>query len=491
MPFPLLIALLIAFGLDAPKAPIAEEVVWVRLVQVGVAIAGTGALATAIGLGTRYRVAVLGSASPGLRKWFSRGVGLMTGCSLASYAWIVHGLEWPGVVRGNWGLNDWYLVDDALIILPFLIMQLLTWTGLFAAEGSLRRLDREAPIRLSRHLVLRFRQSLGLISPVILLYLVRQQMTRWLGTGWESNELAEPLELSLLGGLFLMISPVFVRAAWPTRSLPAGPLRQRLERAAARVNFRYRDILIWDTGSSMVNACVTGVLPGFRYILLTDSLIETLTPQEAAAVFGHEVGHVVHSHLPYLGFFFLGSLGVFSLTASVLAYTTPGLEHLGAILGVSPDYLIESVQGSALLILLGLYFWIVFGRLSRRFERQADVFGAKFVSCQTHTCPPHRDEHETVDDPTPQAPGTLSICPAGVRQFADALAAVAIQNGLDPNGRSWRHGTIASRLDFLGWLERNPAAERSFQSSVFRQRLILGLILATAVVLSVVLNLHI
>ena len=63
----------------------------------------------------------------------------------------------------------------------------------------------------------------------------------------------------------------------------------------------------------MVNACVTGILPGFRYVLLSDALIESLTPLEIAAVFGHEIGHVAHRHFLYFAFFFMGSLGVLSL----------------------------------------------------------------------------------------------------------------------------------------------------------------------------------
>ena len=79
----------------------------------------------------------------------------------------------------------------------------------------------------------------------------------------------------MLGTLVLAISPFFIRLAWPTRPLPEGPLRRRLERIANRVGFRYTDVLVWDTGNMMVNACVTGILPGFRYVLLTDALIDS------------------------------------------------------------------------------------------------------------------------------------------------------------------------------------------------------------------------
>ena len=47
--------------------------------------------------------------------------------------------------------------------------------------------------------------------------------------------------------------------------------------------------------------------------MLTDALVETMTPLEVAAVFGHEIGHIAHRHLLYFGFFFAGSLGVLAL----------------------------------------------------------------------------------------------------------------------------------------------------------------------------------
>ena len=120
--------------------------------------------------------------------------------------------------------------------------------------------------------------------------------------------------------MVLIASPLFVRLAWPTRSSgpgctpDVGSSEPRIESG-----FRFTDILVWDTGHSMLNACVTGVLPGFRYVLLTDALIESMTPLEVAAVFGHEIGHIAHRHLLYFGFFFVGSLGILTLLADGVA----------------------------------------------------------------------------------------------------------------------------------------------------------------------------
>ena len=95
----------------------------------------------------------------------------------------------------------------------------------------------------------------------------------------------------------------------------------------------------------MVNACVTGILPRFRYVLLSDALIESLTPLEIAAVFGHEIGHIAHRHLLYFGFFFMGSLGVLSVLGELVARCGPWFEQLAWLTPWTPAIVSDVVQG--------------------------------------------------------------------------------------------------------------------------------------------------
>src|SRR5262245_45328367 len=306
MPLSLLVALILAFGIEAPRAGTPAPDVGIRVLETCGGIAVVAILAFGLGLWVASRAPRAGAASLGLRRRYALGSRLLTAISLVVYGWIIHSVGWPRVVRTNWGLGGWVLIDDLVVFLPYLLIQLLIWWGLFFAERSLHiRLGVEGgPAgRLGRYLLLRARQSLGLILPVILLYVLRRDVLGRLWPEWAESGLAEPIEIALVGTLVLMASPLFVRLAWPTRSLPAGTLRRRLERVAQRVDFRFRDILVWDTGQTMLNACVTGVLPGLRYVLLTDALIEALTPVEVAAVFGHEIGHIAHRHLLYFNFF--------------------------------------------------------------------------------------------------------------------------------------------------------------------------------------------
>ena len=48
-------------------------------------------------------------------------------------------------------------------------------------------------------------------------------------------------------------------------------------------------------------------------------------------------------------------------------------------------------------------------------------------------------------------------------------------NGVDRNGRSWQHASVARRVDFLASAADNPELQRRFQRQL---RLLAGLILA-------------
>ena len=484
MPVSLLIALLIAFGIEPPPTGVPQADVGTRVLETFGGITLIAGLAFGLGFWVWFQVSQSGFATSRLRRRYALGVRLITFLSLVVYGWIIHSVGWSKLVRTNWGLNGLVLIDDVAVFLPFVLIQLLIWWGLFFADRALQIREGWGLQRgLGRYLVLKGRQSLGLTLPVILMYVCRRDVIRRFFPGWEEHAVGEPIEITVLGLLVLSMSPLFVRLAWPTYSLPPGALRRRLERAADRVGFRFTDVLVWDTGQMMVNACVTGILPGFRYVLLSDALLDSLSPFEVAAVFGHEIGHVAHRHFLYFAFFFMGSLGVLSLFGEVVSLVGPLLASSSWLTPRNAAILSDLIQGGTLLLGLGLYFWFVFGYLSRRFERQADVYGSKVVSCEVENCPPHADlDNELAPEPAGRRRPTL--CPVGIRIFADALTNVARYNGLDRKYRSWRHGSIANRIAFLEGLERHPEREVDFQRGVLRLRLGLGLILMAAVLVS-------
>ena len=223
---------------------------------------------------------------------------------------------------------------------------------------------------------------------------------------------------------------------------------------------------------------MTGAFPWFRHVLLTDALVDHLADREIEAVFGHELGHIVHRHLAFFGLFFVGSMGFLAMVAGINRLFVPGSALLFGFKGQSTVLTIQSVLALACVI---AYFGLLFGYLSRRFERQADIFGCRAVSCPLENCPPHLDINAVNFESGPPS----RLCPVGIRAFADALENVARLNGFGRAAYSWRHGRISERIAFLESLEGRPDLESRFQTGVFRLRLGLSIFLVLAVFIAV------
>ena len=279
------------------------------------------------------------------------------------------------------------------------------------------------------------------------------------------------LLLGLLGfvGIFIGM-PWVLRLVLGLKPLPESVLRDRLSAAARRLRFRCSDILLWNTRGGVANAMVAGVLPYPRYVELTDRLIADLCPEEIEAVFGHEVGHVKHRHmLFYFSFLIVSMVAVWSVVSSYF----PELDKLLNLDARQDLAVLPGVAG------IGAYIFVVFGFLSRRCERQADLYGCRAVSCRAANCEGH-DETQSL------APDGTGLCTTGIRTFINALEKVVRLNGLsrDKPGllQSWQHSTPARRIDFLQSVLAHPAIEPRFQRRVLLVKSVLLLGLAGLIV---------
>src|SRR5947208_10499047 len=114
MPFSLLIALLLAYGIDVPAGagPIARPDLIGRLGEALGGLALVGALAFGLGRLVASRVSRQGYATATLRRRYTWGVRLIEVLTLGVYAGILYAAGWPTVVRLGFGLGDTILVDD-------------------------------------------------------------------------------------------------------------------------------------------------------------------------------------------------------------------------------------------------------------------------------------------------------------------------------------------------------------------------------------------
>jgi STE24 endopeptidase len=380
---------------------------------------------------------------------------------LTGFLAVVFGLDWPAVVRETWGLGRWVLVDDVAVLCPFLASLIASHLAHCRVEHAARScLPGDTGMVAGRRwrgrdLDFLLRHQLGVLLGPLFLLLAAQDVVD-LAVG--GTRLQGPVELAVgLGGLaaVLVFAPVLLRWLWRARPLPAGPMRDRLEAMARRLRFSASDILIWDTHGTVINAAVAGILPRPRYVLLSDALLDALRPDEIEAVFGHEVGHIRHHHL----WFYIGFLQ--GATVFLLAIMIAVRGVVEALLGSSAGSQIAWL-GQGLLLPLGcsaLYFGVFFGFLSRRFERQADIFGCRAISCGHRDC---GDAHQ----PTESSSGPVAICPTAIATFVATLERIALLNGSPRDLRSWRHFSIAKRVEFLCRVALDPGLERRFQAVV-------------------------
>jgi Zn-dependent protease with chaperone function len=411
---------------------------------------------------------------------------------LTVYLTALFALGWGGTVR-SWGTSGSRVIPglEVLTLAPFLTVLILGWAFFYRVEREIHEsgagsTERTFPSRPA-YLSMQIRHNFLLVFPPLLMMLV-QQVLLWvwpeLGTHWVFGLVL----LGMLVALFLTL-PWMLVLLLGLKPLPSGPLRQRLLAAAERLGLRCRDILLWNTRRGIANALVTGILPRLRYVVVSDRLVSDLTPDEVEAVFGHEAGHVKHHHLLYYLVFILVSMVAVGSLWEAIAEPSAASAAAGGGALASPAGTEEGPEDIlATLPLLGLltaHIFVVFGFLSRRCERQADIFGCRTVSCADPSCSGH-------DANTVLVPQGRGLCATGINIFVGALEKVADVNGISRTRpgllSSWQHSTIARRVEFLQGMQSDPALEPRFQRRVglVKWGLLLGLSAVMAALLAVV-----
>jgi Zn-dependent protease with chaperone function len=379
-------------------------------------------------------------------------------------------LGWGWAVEQLWNFPG----NELLTLAPFLVGLVGSWAFFYRADQALHETASVAAGRpfWSRWGYVNFhlRQNLAFIAAPLLLMIAVKALQRWFPDEDEQNsELLLAVVMGMLVAVFVTF-PWILRLVLGLRPLPEGPLRDRLLAAARRLHFRFSNILLWNTHSGVANAMVAGILPLPRYVLLSDRLVQELSPEEIEAVFGHEVGHIKYRHMIYyVGFMSVSMLAVACLW-SLLVPHIPALQSLSQ---VKDDWAKVPLVG-----LVGVYVFVVFGFLSRRCERQADIFGCRAVSCDQGNCKGHAAG-------AAYAPGGSGLCATGILTFISALEKVADVNNISRSKpgwfQSWQHSTIARRVEFLRCMAVDPTLEPRFQRTVRWVKW--GLVLALVLVL--------
>lgn len=218
---------------------------------------------------------------------------------------------------------------------------------------------------------------------------------------------ALPLLFALLVVSMLLFLPLLFRWLWQCTPLSDSALKDRLDAFCSRQKFRHGGMKIWEALPSSATAAIIGVIPRFRYILFTESLLKTFPEEEIEAVLAHEIGHSKYKHLLFYPFILFGIVPLMSI--------------INDFLEKIPLVLLFIVEGAALLI----YFRVLFGFFSRRFEQEADLY-------------------------------TL-CCGLPASTMISALKRLGSAHHISLKQPNWHHGSLIDRISALEEASANPS----------------------------------
>lgn len=171
-----------------------------------------------------------------------------------------------------------------------------------------------------------------------------------------------------------LIVPLFNKL----KVLDEGDLRQKLETLAQKTNYDLQQIYVIDGSkrSSKANAYFTG-FGSKKKVVLYDTLINDLTPDEISAVLAHEIGHYKHKHIIINMILSLLSIGIFLYFLSWLIDS----KLLAKVLGVNePSFHIGLLAFALLFTPVSFLIGLLTNYISRKFEYQADSFAKKYTN---------------------------------------------------------------------------------------------------------------
>ena len=373
---------------------------------------------------------------------------------------IVWAVRWQDVVRGNWNLDQWPVLDEAIILAPIVLSLVASWAIFYEIQHAIAGADNSQAdakpkipqLRQSRSafVSIRFRvYFLMVLVPVALVVLVKD-VGPWVGS------LSSPVQWGIYAAVLLAMTagfPFLLTWMWKTSRIQDASLKSELLRTSELHKLQVHDICVWKTDNQIVNALVAGIIPRFRVILLSDVLIKCFPKHELLAILRHEAGHLRLWHLPTrIGFAVL----------PLLALAIDERNAHGAIFGIEAILTGNGLpRGIGLALLMATYAaYAYFGLswLSHQMEFEADIY-----ACQ--------DDNNSASS----EPRKVSIEYAS--DMSDALLRLAAVNPEQIEKASLLHPSIGSRLKMIQAISSNPQRAVAFTKSFARRRRIIFLIL--------------
>ncbi|MDA1191918.1 MAG: M48 family metalloprotease [Candidatus Poribacteria bacterium] len=300
------------------------------------------------------------------RRWLfrmRRALGGMEFLFLAVFGYFTLYGGLPAVIAAR---TEWLPLPSVRQIVPLLPLL----AALLVARLAVYEVQRVGRAYYPAYIGLQTRFLLLPLAP-ILTYIFLIDLFGFAPLGWQLWAVSHPwvtyaVPFALIGVAYVF-APTFLRLLWRTEPLQHPALQRRISELAECHGLRFRRVSVWFTGNThLANAAVAGLFPHQREIFVTDWLLKRMDEDEVEAVIAHEMGHIRHGHMWYYLAFSASYFGVYLLVFGWLAQWMP-------------PFLVATPLGLSLSIVtfFAVYFVVLFGFVSRQFERQADVFAAR------------------------------------------------------------------------------------------------------------------
>ncbi|MFH1480036.1 MAG: M48 family metalloprotease [Pseudomonadota bacterium] len=277
------------------------------------------------------------------------------------------------------GAKQFSVVEGILALMLFIFYLSTVWY--FAHPAYIKAFQSDIPRR--SFIVSNLKFNVPILFPWLILSLTYDLLglTPWSGP---ESFLNHPEGQILFFACFLTILMIFmpqlIQFWWGCRPFEPSEKVRELEDFLQQKGFRYRGLMKWPIFEGrLMTAGIMGIVPRYRYILITDALMEHLSLEEIKAVTAHEMGHSKYRHLLIYLFFFLGymvlSLGLFDLLFYFYAASPFFAGALEGNRGEASN-LFYLALALPMLVSMLIYFRYIMGFFMRHFERQADLYSA-------------------------------------------------------------------------------------------------------------------
>ena len=232
--------------------------------------------------------------------------------------------------------------------------------------------------------------------------------------------------------LLIVFLPWIIQFWWGCRPLDTSEKGRFLQAFLHEKGFKYRYLLDWPIfEGGMMTAGIMGVIPRYRYILITDSLMEILSIEELKGVLAHEMGHARYRHILFYVLFLLGFMVLSFGLSDIFFYLFYSHPYMAGMIsekdsqGANFFYLILSIP---MMVTLFVYFRYVMGFFMRNFERQADLYSSVIMGTPMPT--------------------------------VNSLEKIAYYSGKSRDLPSWHHFSIRERVEYLMKVLGDPGVVR-------------------------------